>query len=251
MPTQPLRIGMIVPSSNVTMETEVPELLRRQQRGGGPQFTFHSARLRLQQVTPEALQRMNDSAGDALDALCDAQVDAVMVASVVGVMFDGRAGIADTQGELAGRSVAAGRSAPVLTSAGALVSALKHLKAARITLLTPHRKELTTQVAATLAEYDIDVEQSRSLDVVDNVAVGRLDPYKLLALARQLDLRSSQALVLSACVQMPSLAVIDDAEQRLGLPVLSAATASVFELLTRLNLVPNIHDAGSLLRPGG
>jgi maleate isomerase len=252
MRTQAHRIGLIVPSSNTTMETEVPELLRRQQERGRQRFTFHSTRLRLQQVTPEALQLMNRSADSAVDLLCDAQVDAIMYACLVAVMFGGRACIADTQVQLTGRAAAASQAAApaVVTSAAALVGALKHLKARRVTLLTPYRKELTTRVAATLAEYDIDVEQSRSLEVIDNVQVGRLDPHKLLTLASQLDLRRSQALVLSACVQMPSLAVIEEAEQRFGLPVLSAATASVFELLNRLDIEPDIRDAGSLLRRG-
>jgi maleate isomerase len=63
-----------------------------------------------------------------------------------------------------------------------------------------------------------------------------------------MDLGGSQALVLSACVQMPSLPVIEEAEQRFGLPVISAATASAFELLNLLDIEPKIRDAGSLLR---
>jgi len=248
-PTRHHRIGMIVPSSNTTMETEIPELLRRQQRCTGHRFSFHSARLRLTQVTPEALRRMNESADGAVDALCDAEVEAIVYACLVAVMFGGRRCICETHAQLVGRAAATGHGAPsVITSAGALVSGLKALGASRVTMITPYRKELTAHVSAALAEYDIDVVQSRSLEVVDNVQVGRLDPSKLLALASQLDYSGSDALVLSACVQMPSLDVIEEAEQKLGLPVLSAATASTYELLNRLDIEADIADAGSLLR---
>jgi maleate isomerase len=37
------------------------------------------------------------------------------------------------------------------------------------------------------------------------------------------------------------------AERELGVPVLSTATATVFDLLRRLELEPTVPDAGSLL----
>jgi len=243
------RIGMIVPSSNTTMETEVPELLRRQQARGEHTFTFHSARLRLTQVTPEALRAMNASAGDAVDALCDAEVDAIMYACLVAVMSGGRRCVGDTQARLADHAVAGTRSTSpvVVTSAGALVAGLQALGASKVTMITPYRQALTAQVTATLAEYGITVLQSHSLEVVDNVQVGRLDPAGLLAIASRIDHSGADALVLSACVQMPSLPAIETAEQRFGLPVLSAATASAFELLRRLDIEPDITNAGSLM----
>jgi maleate isomerase len=245
------RIGLIVPSSNTTMETELPQLLQRQMhqhKSGGVRFTLHSARLRATQVTPEAHRGMNDSAEAAVDALCDAQVDAILHGFLVGAMSGGRRCICDTHSRLAERAATPTRRPSVVTSAAALVSGLKALKASRVTLIAPYRKPLTAQVGATLAEYGIDVVQSRSLEIIDNVAVGRLDQAKLLSIASQLDYSSSDALVLSACVQMPSLDVIEEAEQKLGLPVISAVTASVFELLNQLDIEPAIANAGSLLR---
>jgi maleate isomerase len=53
--------------------------------------------------------------------------------------------------------------------------------------------------------------------------------------------------VLSACVQMPSLSVIEAAEVQLGLPVLSAATATMFQVLRRLGLRRRVPGAGRLL----
>ncbi|TAM84061.1 MAG: Asp/Glu racemase, partial [Candidimonas sp.] len=44
--THTYRIGQIVPSSNTTMETEVPLMLRRVGEKFGHRFTFHSSRMR-------------------------------------------------------------------------------------------------------------------------------------------------------------------------------------------------------------
>jgi len=53
--------------------------------------------------------------------------------------------------------------------------------------------------------------------------------------------------VLSACVQMPSLTVIDEASRDLGLPVLSAATATAREILALLAEEPVVPGAGAAL----
>lgn len=52
------RIGQIVPSSNTTMETEVPAMLTARYRDFPlDRFTFHSARMRMMHVDPESLKR--------------------------------------------------------------------------------------------------------------------------------------------------------------------------------------------------
>jgi len=86
-----------------------------------------------------------------------------------------------------------------------------------------------------------------SLEVSDNLAVAQLPPADLRRHWRRLNLAGADALVLSACVQMPSLAAIQPVEDEAGLPVLSAATATAFKILTELGLAPVVPNAGSLL----
>lgn len=69
-------------------------------------------------------------------------------------------------------------------------------------------------------------------------AGGRLDPADLSGHVKRLDLAGVDRLVLSACVQMPSLAVLVEVRQQTQLPVLSAATATADELLTLLGQHP-------------
>jgi maleate isomerase len=86
-----------------------------------------------------------------------------------------------------------------------------------------------------------------SLEVSDNQAVAALDPEDLKTHWRRLDLRDGDALVLSACVQMPSLAAIEEVERHSGLPTLSAATATTWAILRALQLEPVAPGAGALL----
>ncbi|CAG9261418.1 hypothetical protein PUN4_370094 [Paraburkholderia unamae] len=54
-------------------------------------------------------------------------------------------------------------------------------------------------------------------------------------------------MILSACVQMPSLPAIQVVEDRLGKPALSASVATVYRLLKTLDLEAAVPNAGYLL----
>ena len=55
------------------------------------------------------------------------------------------------------------------------------------------------------------------------------------------------ALVLSACVQMPSLPSIQKVEDEVGLPVVSAAVCTTYQMLKKLDLEARVPEAGALL----
>jgi maleate isomerase len=93
----------------------------------------------------------------------------------------------------------------------------------------------------------VEVLDAVALEVPDNLAVGRLDPAGLPEIARGLKREGAEAIVLSACVQMPSLAAVQRVEDELGLPVVTAATATAFEVLRALGHTPAIPGAGRLL----
>jgi maleate isomerase len=114
-------------------------------------------------------------------------------------------------------------------------------------MITPYAPPLTAKVVDYLADAGIEVVDSLSRNITDNCAVGRLDPTDLVDLVDRLDLRRAEALVLSACVQMPSLDAIPVVQALTGLPTLSAATATTRALLQALELDPVIPGAGALL----
>ena len=60
----------------------------------------------------------------------------------------------------------------------------------------------------------------RALEVADNAEVGCIPGDRVMEAARSLDLTGVDVLVLSACVQMPSLDLVQAAEDEFGIPVL-------------------------------
>lgn len=135
---------------------------------------------------------------------------------------------------------------PVVSSAGALVDTLECMGARRIALVAPYLPVLTAQVCDYLGAEGVEVVDARSLSVPDNTAVGRLDPAYLLEISTTLR-RDVDVVVLSACVQMPSLSAIAPVEHRLGVPVISAATATIYQTLRRLGLSTHVPGGGHLL----
>jgi maleate isomerase len=242
------RIGMIVPSSNLTMETELPRMLRRREEAVPEErFTFHSSRMRMQHVTPEELARMNAQTGRASLELADARPDVVASACLVAIMAQGAGYHCHAEGQITGVLQEQGLDLPVVSSAGALLRGLGALDAKRVSLVTPYMKPLTKLVAGYIEDAGIEVVDALSLEVSDNLEVAALDPEALREHWRKVNTTDVDALVLSACVQMPSLPAIKPVEDEAGLPVLSAATATVFTILTELGLRPYVPDAGRLL----
>jgi maleate isomerase len=241
------RIGQIVPSSNLTMEREIPAMLRARETILPERFSFHSARMRMKSVTKEELEAMDSASDRCALELSDARVDVLGYACLVAIMAMGKGYHRVSQERLHMRTVENGAPAPVVTSAGALVDSLKLMGAKRIAVVAPYMKPLTKLVVDYIESEDITVKDYVALEIKDNLEVGARDPMALVEVYKCLDTKGIDALVLSACVQMPSLAAVPVVEAETGLPVLSAAIATTYQMLVALGLEPKAPNAGALL----
>ena len=241
------RIGQIVPSSNTTMETEIPAMLRARETVEPERFTFHSSRMRMKKVTKEELAAMDNDSDRCAIELSDARVDVLGYACLVAIMSMGKGYHRISEARLHQRTVDNGGPAPVVTSAGALVEGLKVIGAKKISLLAPYMKPLTQLVIDYIENESIEVVDSFSLEIHDNLEVGARDPRAPAELWRKLNLANVDAIVASACVQMPSLASIPLIEAASGLPVVSSAVCTTYQMLARLGLKTIVPNAGSLL----
>lgn len=241
------RIGQIVPSSNTTMETEIPAMLRAREGIEHERFTFHSSRMRMKKVTKEELAAMDADSDRCALELSDARVDVLGYACLVAIMSMGRGYHRVSEQRLHGRTVANDGPAPVVTSAGALIHGLKTIGAKKIALLAPYMKPLTALVVDYIEHEGFEVLDCISLEIPDNLEVGARDPRAPIEISKRLNTANCDAVVLSACVQMPSLPSIQPVEDRIGLPVLSAAVGTAFQMLQTLKLKTVAPSAGALL----
>ncbi|HKX42078.1 MAG TPA: Asp/Glu racemase [Burkholderiaceae bacterium] len=246
-PVRPLRIGQIVPSSNTTMETEIPAMLRARESAFPERFTFHSSRMRMKKVVKEELAAMDRDSDRCAIELSDAKVDVLGYACLVAIMSMGLGYHRVSQARLTTRTEENGGYAPVVTSAGALIEGLQAMRMKRISIVCPYMKPLTRLVVEYIESEGIEVKDYLALEIPDNLAVASQDPVRLREIYKRLDLANVDGLVLSACVQMQSLPSIEAVERESGVRTLSAAVATTWQMLRQLKLRAEVPGCGALL----
>jgi len=241
------RIGQIVPSSNITMEREVPAIFAGRMEVLPERFSFHSSRVRMHRVVAEELERMNRDMGRCAVELADARVDVMSTACLVATMCMGMGYHRKVIDDLGSAVADAPYRPQIMTSAGALVDELKDFGARRISLMAPYSDALTKTVVDYIEHEGIEVKDVMNFSILDNLEVGERDPLQLLEDVKRLDVKGVDTVVLSACVQMPSLPAIEQAQRALGIPVTSTAICTARQMLRKLGLAPQAPRAGAYL----
>lgn len=243
------RVGQIVPSSNITMETEIPAMLRGRETIRPERFTFHSSRMRMKKVTQEELTAMDKDSLRCAREMSDANVDVMGYACLVAIMSQGLGYHRTSKSNLEGVIADERKDIPVVSSAGALIDGLNELGAKRVSLLMPYMKPLAKRVTDYVANEGFEIHDSLALEIEDNLEVAARDPMALVEDVKRLDTKGVDAVVLSCCVQMPSLPALAEVEDSLGIPVTSAAACTVRAMLKQMNLEPVAPAAGAVLTP--
>lgn len=241
------RIGQIVPSSNVTMETEIPALLKAREMVAPERFTFHSSRMRMKHVTKDELSKMDADSDRCALELSDAKVDVMGYACLVAIMSMGLGYHAASQERLTKVVRSNDSDGAVINSAGALIAGLKALGARKVAVVTPYMKPLTEMVVDYIRNEGFEVIDYRALEIQDNLAVAAHDPMNLPGIVAGMDTADADVIVLSACVQMPSLPAVPMVEAQSGKPVLTAAIATTWSMLRALDLPTRVPGGGALL----
>ena len=241
-----IRIGQIVPSSNTTMETEIPAMLRRREAFAPERYTFHSSRMRMKQVTAAELASMDRESDRCAQELSDARVDVLGYACLVAIMSQGLGYHRVSQERLHQATVANGGAAPVISSAGALVEGLHAIGARKVAILTPYMKPLTKLVVDYIEHEGIEVHDSLSLEIPDNLKVGAQDAGAGRACEAAGHARRGRGGAVG--LRADALAGLDPAHAGPPRPAGGdGAAATVYRMLQELGLDTRVPDAGELL----
>jgi len=241
------RIGQIVPSSNVTMETEIPAIFKARETILPERFTFHSSRMRMKKVTKEELEAMDAMSLKCATELSDAQVDVMGYACLVAIMSMGRGYHCVSENNLHQETILNDFPTPIVTSAGALINGLRILGAKKVALITPYMKPLTQLVVDYIEHQGFEVVDFVALEIADNLEVAAQNPMNLLEIYKSLNLEGVDVLIASACVQMPSLEAVDLIEKEIGIPVTTAAICTTYEMMKKLGIEAKSTIGGKLL----
>lgn len=229
------RIGLLVPSSNTSVETEFYRLLPHT-------VTVHTARLLLTHITPETLRTMLDDLDTQSRLLASADVDVIVLGAVAPALTKG----IGYDRELARRiEAAAGKRAT--TTATALLEALEHLGVRRVSVAAPYDASISMMAKSFLEGNGVSVVGTRELGLVSNQEVGRLTAEDAYELGRAADRPDADA-VIFAGTNMRTMDVIERLERELGKPVVSTTAAALWSALRLAGSAEKIEGHGRLLR---
>lgn len=228
------RIGLLVPSSNTTVEPEFYRALPAD-------VTVHVARLFLTQITPEAILGMVSDVEAQSRLLASADVDAIVLGATAPSFLKG---LGYDREVIQRIEQACGK--PATTTSTALIEAIRHLKLRKVVLAAAYDDKVNAIARAFLVANGVEVLDAQGLGLVDNLVVGRLDSQTAYDLARRADRPDAEAIVL-ACTNWKTMDQIDRLERDLGKPVISTTQVSVWGALKMLG-VGGVPGYGKLLR---
>ncbi len=217
------RIGLIVPSSNTTME---PEFYKMIPAG----VSVHTARVHLENVTIKELERMEEELLYAARLLATAKVDIIVFGCTTGSLIKGL-GYDTKLSNMIRETV----GIKAITTATAVVEALKQLNAKNIALATPYIEEVTKREEAFLEGNGFNVVDSRSLGIKENIVIGMQHPIIVYRLVKELKTNEADVVFIS-CTNLRTIEIIRKLELDLKKPVISSNTATLWYTLKQLNI---------------
>ena len=228
-------IGLLVPSSNTTVE---PEFYRALPKG----VTLHVARLFLAQIATDSIANTVRDLETQSRNLATADVDVIVLGAAAPSFLKGLG----YDREMA-QKITAASGKPATTTSTAVIEALRHLGASKVVLGAAYDDKVNAIAKSFLEANGFNVLSAQGLGLVDNLVVGRLDETSAYEFARKIDRPDAEAIVL-ACTNWKTLDMIERLERELGKPVISTTQVSIWAALRAVGRIEGVPGYGRLLR---
>ena len=229
-----LRVGVLMPSGNAISEPELRAMMP-------PDVSLLITRLELRGSSEPELMGMLDALEPAARLLADAKVDVIVFHCTAVSTF---------APELAGsinERIRRATGIPSFATSEAVLAALGHLSARRVTLLTPYIEAVHTREIGFLDAHGIAVVGGSYLGINTNTEMGRLSPGELLVWARDHAFQDADATFIS-CTAIRSGQVIEPIEHLTSRPVITSNQCMAWHLLRSNGIFNPVHGFGSMLR---
>ncbi len=216
MPLQPLRVGLIVPSSNTVMEPDFHRQI-------GAAAIVSTTRILLEDVTREAEVRMlEDDLPQAIKRIGTTAPDVV----VFGCTSAGALGKLSHDDAIAKR-IEEKTGARAVTVLRAVLMQLAAIRPTRVAVFTPYIEDLTNSIARSLAEAGYPVVRAAGMGITQNLEIGRVTPKEIVRFVEsQVTVIGPDCIFLS-CTNWRAVEVIDSLQKEWGIPVVSSNQAAI------------------------
>lgn len=233
------RLGLIVPTTNTVNEAEWAQLC---QDG----VTFHTARMELHAAGQDEA---------SIPAVLRAAIGQLTPASVTTIAYSCTAGSMVSPVESIPRDMTALAGIPCTSTAAAIVAALAHLQVKRVAVATPYSDAMNDHWRRFLTECGFEVTAIDGLGIgaggpQEFTKIAQLTPADVTTIATETFRAGPADALLLSCTDMPTLGLLSQLEESLGVPVISSNTATLWRALQLSGVDANIDGAGQLLRGG-
>ncbi|MFG1270738.1 Asp/Glu racemase [Xanthobacter sp. DSM 14520] len=216
-----------MPSTNTTVEGDF-------QTFAPDGVTFHAQRMWIPDgdMTPDFLDKMNEDLAGNLKLLLSARVDAVVYACTSGSFYRGRGWDDEVKQKIEDMS-----GLPATTTSLAVVDALHHVGAQRISVVTPYPAWTNSKLKDYFSGFGFDilnVEGDPSARIGGHVAVNDHDPSAIAEFARTRHAPEADALFCS-CTAWRSFEAVRPLEVSLGKPVITSNQSALWKALGLVN----------------
>jgi len=226
------KLGVIVPSWNLVMEYEL-------QRMAGNDVSIHSMRIPHTADTEDNVVWMGTQVPGAAKLLAHAKVDVICYGCpeagfIKGPCYDQE--ICD--------EIKAATGIPGTTTIASVTEALRVLGAKRISIASPYADWLNEKLRVFMEQNGFGVAAIKGLNTEAHASVPLVD---IEALVKSVDRPESEAIFVS-CTDFRTYEIIESLEQKLGKPVISSNSASMWKMLRLLGDTRVVPGAGQLFR---
>ncbi len=228
------RLGVAVPSANAVME---PEFGMMCPEG----VTAHFARMWLKADTEEQIMGLYDRVEEAVELLAHIEPSVIAFGCTSGSLIKGMGYDRQIIQKITGVT-----GVKATTTSSAVIEALNALNVRKVAVATPYEDWLNAGVKSFLEGHGFQVPSIAGLGIINGPDIIALPAGKVYGLARKAVVSGAEGLFLS-CTGMPTVDIIDDLEQDLGIPVISSNQATLWQMLRMAGIKRKIEGFGALL----
>ena len=223
------RLGVIVSPPNTVCEREMTQL--------APEgVSVHAARMMrpggVSGLNRDVLLQTNESLPQVAESLGHLKPHLVLFAHTMGSMINGP----EQEGELTDM-LAKASGCPALTTATAVLEALKAMQVRKLSLAAPYPDVMTKMEVKYLEEAipGLEVVKDMCLSMESGFAIGTLDPSVAYTTAKEVDDPRADAVFLSG-TNWRTIDMIGPLEADLGKPVITANQATFWAAMKHLHI---------------
>jgi maleate isomerase len=217
------RVGLIVPSSNTVMEVDFYRRLP-------PAATLHTARMYLEETTPEGEAAMlDDHLPTAISDLRSARPDVMVFGCTSAGALRGN----DYEAQLITR-IAGETGAETFSVAASVRTTIRAAGGRRVGVITPYVDSLNEKIRESLEADGLQVAAIHGLGITDNYSIADVEPERIAEFAAECFAGSDIDLLFASCTNFRALDAREEIHAALGVPVVTSNHAALVAVLDQI-----------------